>query len=76
MSTSCKRQILYITVLGTLDSSVTECIEVLGRSMVESNLSKEISEEELVKGIAQLTARFVKKMEPISCKLEVKSSLS
>ena len=61
----------HFSVLGTLDSTVTECIEVLEQSMLSSSLSIDIPKEELMKGLSQLKSRFVRKMGPISSKLEV-----
>lgn len=48
-----------------------DCIDVLEQSMLASALTTEIPKEDLVKGIAQLRSRFVRKMEPISSKLDV-----
>ena len=62
----------FSLVIGTIDSTVLECIDVLRDSMLSSSsVLKDISKEDLLKGMEVLKQRFSRKMEPISCKLEV-----
>lgn len=63
--------IYLFLVLGTLDSAVTECMEAMRKSLLLSSLVQDIPKDDIEKGLDQLKSRFVKKMEPISGKLEV-----
>lgn len=46
-------------------------MEAMGKSLLQSSLLQDITKDDIEKGLDQLKLRFVKKMEPISCKLEV-----
>ncbi len=58
-------------VIGTLDSVVTECMEVLQESLMCSSVFEDVPKETQNKGFELLRTRFQQKMEPISSKLEV-----
>lgn len=50
---------------------MTECMEAMRKSLLLSSLVQDIPKDDIEKGLDQLKSRFVKKMEPISGKLEV-----
>ncbi|KZR99371.1 putative Protein MIS12, partial [Daphnia magna] len=57
-------------VIGTLDSTVTECMDVMEKSLLESSVFEDIPKEDIAKGVDLLRSRFSKKIEPICSKLE------
>lgn len=63
-------------MLGTLDSTVTECMEAMEESLVTSSILEDVPKENLVKGVGLLKSRFSQKMEPICSKLEVSNTVS
>jgi len=56
-------------IIGIIDSSVTECLDSFKESLL-TDLSDEISNEEVNNGFDSLKSRFISKMEPINSKLE------
>jgi hypothetical protein len=60
-------------VLGTLDSTFTDCLEAMEESLVSR---EDTPKEDIIKGIGLLKSRFSQKMDPICSKLEVSSSVS
>ena len=63
-----------MSVIGIIDSSVTECLDSFKESLL-TDLSDEISNEEVNNGFDSLKSRFISKMEPINSKLEVTNIL-
>ncbi|XP_046451675.1 uncharacterized protein LOC124199774 isoform X2 [Daphnia pulex] len=60
-------KIIVDLVLGTLDSTFTDCMEAMEESLVSR---EDVPKENLIKGIGLLKSRFSQKMDPICSKLE------
>lgn len=63
-------------VLGTLDATVIECLEVMEESLMTSTSLEGVPKESLKDGLDLLKSRFSQKFEPISKKLEVRLNWS